>query len=405
MSTHANLKKHKRTFWKCLAKNVLFLIFVLSTFFTNLSCDKSERDKSVNEKIPQWVVSGSPISASSIPSSDYSFLAQWLDENAKSAQEYMIDLFKDYQVVICGEGHNVKEHKDFIIELIPLLYHDAGVRCIGWEFTRYSDNERLEKILTASEYSSEAVLQLARDQLAHTWNSREHWDIIKAVWQLNKSLEQNQEKMRLLGLHGNLDLVQAFMVFRTKSEDSPEFREAVDKLIQEHDVAMAQNVEKEIIEKDLKALIFVGRCHDFTHYEFPPNMNFGRPIMGNLLYKRHEELIFQVWLGAGFLRPIEEVMKIGGNEYLGFDLYKSPFANILSPDGWDAPKVPLSKIARGYIYLKPRNSMHKNTSIKGFVTDEMFKKYKQYYETDLERTFNSAQELDEHLQKNRFPKP
>jgi hypothetical protein len=279
------------------------------------------------------------------------------------------------------------------------------VRCIGWEFTGYSDNERLEKILTASEYNSEAVLQLARDQFAHEWNSKEHWDFIKAVWQLNKSLGPNQEKMRLLGLHGDLDFVQVNMTLKTKSEDSPEFRETVDKVIQEYDVAMAQHVEKEIIEKDLKALIFVGRCHDFTHYEFPPNMNCGRPIMGNLLYKKHKELIFQVWLGDGFLRPIEEVMKVGRSEYLGFDLYKSPFANILSPDGWDAPKVPLLKIARGYIYLKPRNYLHKNTAIKGFITDEMFRKYRLYYERDFERTFNSAQEIDEYLQKNRFPEP
>ena len=28
----------------------------------------------------------------------------------------------------------VREHKEFLLKLIPRLYHEAGVRCIGWEF-------------------------------------------------------------------------------------------------------------------------------------------------------------------------------------------------------------------------------------------------------------------------------
>ena len=104
--------------------------------------------------------------------------------------------------------------------------------------------------------------------------------------------------------------------------------------------------------------------------------------MGNLLYKKYGDRIFQVWLGSGWLAPTEKVMKLRGHKPVGFDLYASPFAHILSPSGWDAPEVPLSKIARGYVYLGPRETLHKNTPIKGYVTDDMFKRYKQYYEID-----------------------
>jgi hypothetical protein len=155
----------------------------------------------------------------------------------------------------------------------------------------------------------------------------------------------------------------------------------------------------------LKGLVFVGRCHDFTHYEFPPEVNFGRPIMGNLLYKKYGDRVFQVWLASGWLPPFEGVMKLRGHKPAGFDLYASPFANILSPPNWDAPEVPLSKIARGYVYFGPRVKLHKNTPIKGFVTDEMFKKYKQYYEIDFGRKFKNAEEVDKYFQAHRFPKP
>ena len=127
--------------------------------------------------------------------------------------------------------------------------------------------------------------------------------------------------------------------------------------------------------------------------------------MGNLLFKKYGDRIFQVWLGSGWLAPMKRVMKARGHKPVGFDLYASPFAHILSPSGWDAPEVPLSLIARGYVYFGPSEKLHKNTPIKGYVTDDMFKRYKQYYEIDLGRKFKNAQEVDEYLQKHRFPKP
>lgn len=91
---------------------------------------------------------------------------------------------------------------------------------------------------------------------------------------------------------------------------------------------------------------------------------------------------------------------------IGFDLHKSPFGYVRSPQTWsDAPGVPFSKLARGYVYLSSRADLHKNTPIIGFVTREMFEKYKEYYEVDLGRSFSSSEELDIYLQEHRFPKP
>ena len=105
--------------------------------------------------------------------------------------------------------------------------------------------------------------------------------------------------------------------------------------------------------------------------------------MGNLLYEKYGDIVFQVWQASGWLSPFERVMKLRKHKPVGFDLYASPFTNILSPPNWDAPEVPLSKIARGYVYFGPSGKLHKNTPIKGFVTDEMFTKYKRYYEIDF----------------------
>jgi uncharacterized iron-regulated protein len=357
------------------------------------------------ETLPDWVRNNKPIKDSAIPETEYPYLAKWLEEHTKPAHQYVIDLFSRHQIVVLGESHNIKEHKEFVIKLIPQLYHEAGVRCIGWEFSRYTDNSKLEKLVNFTEYNEEAALQFARDQFAHEWNSKEHWDIIKAVWQLNQSLKPGQEKMRLIGLDKDVDYCRFFLVSKTKSPDSSEFKEILSEILK-RDKTMAEHIEEEIITQGKKGLIFVGRCHDFTHYKFSPTINLGRDIMGNLLHNKFGDCIFQVWLGPGPGSLIENVMKLRGHNLVGFDLYQSPFANILTPVDWsDAPEVPFANVARGYVYLGPQANLNRNTSIKGFVTKEMFKKYKQYYEIDFERTFKDAEELDHYLQSHRFPKP
>ena len=99
-------------------------------------------------------------------------------------------------------------------------------------------------------------------------------------------------------------------------------------------------------------------------------------------------------------------MELRGHKAIGFDLYSSPFAEVLCPaDFTGAPEVPFSEIARGFVYLGPRDDLHRNTTIEGFVTDEMFKKYKRYYEVDFQRTFKDAEEVDRYLQDHRWPVP
>jgi hypothetical protein len=214
--------------------------------------------------------------------------------------------------------------------------------------------------------------------------------------------------MRLVGIFPNIDMCEISIILKTQPPESAEFQKTLVPLIKTVDATYAQPIDQEILSKGLKGLAYVGRCHDFTHYEgcageTPSDKNLVRPIMGNILYKKYGERVFQVWLEAGFLDPIEDVMALRGDKPVGFDLFASPFANVLSRPGWDAPNVPLAKIARGYVYLGSSVKLHKDTPIKGFVTDEMFKKYQHYYEVDFGRKFADADEVDQYFAEHRFP--
>ncbi len=383
---------------KCLA--VLFVLL-----FVSLTVSGSEKDNKI--RVPDWLGSDEPISSNHVSSKDYPYMVQWLDRHAKPAQDYMVQLFDKYQVVILCDEHNVKEHKDFVIDLIPKLYHEAGVRCIGWEFSPYTKNKRLEELITAPNYDEDAVLQFAREYHPD-WNSKEHWQIIEAVWKLNKSLKPGSEKMRLIGLGPNVDIARLYTIVKTKPKDSPEFQEVL-KISVEADKSMAQQVEKEILQKGYKGLVFVGIGHDWTQYQYPPESTFGidcKP-MGGHLKEKYGDQVFQVRAQCSADPSfIDRVMKHRNYESVGFNMQDSPFANILVPVYKGAPDVPWSRLACGSIYLGPRANFHSNTTIKGYVTKRMFHKYKEYYEVCFGngRSFNSAKEVDEYLQRRRWPR-
>jgi hypothetical protein len=245
----------------------LAILSALLTIPTLAQVAQTNRPEAAAPAAPAWLGSGQPVAAKKVSTNDYAFLAQWLDQNAVPAQDYLIGLFKQHQVVIIGEEHNVKEHKDFVNDLVPKLYQ-AGVRCIGWEFSRHSRDARLQQLITAPRYDAEAVLQFAREA-SPDWNSKEHWDLIQAVWNLNRSLPPGSEGMRMIGLEPDIDIAQYWIVAGTKPVDSPEFQKMIDDTIR-GDQAMAEYAAAGIFEKGFKGLLFMGMGHDWTQYSYPP---------------------------------------------------------------------------------------------------------------------------------------
>ena len=128
-----------------------------------VSLASARDDATRDEKTPDWVRRGEPIDASQLPEADHAYLAKWIDEHSEPVLDYVSGLFARHDIVIVGEFHHIREHKEFIIQLIPRLYREAGVRVIAWEFSRYTDNARLERLVTGNQYDRDAALEFARD--------------------------------------------------------------------------------------------------------------------------------------------------------------------------------------------------------------------------------------------------
>ena len=128
--------------------------------------------------------------------------------------------------------------------------------------------------------------------------------------------------------------------------------------------------------------------------------------MGKYLKEKYGDKVFQIRAQASSDPSIiNQAMKRRNHASVGFDMEDSPFANILVSVGRGAPDVPCSRLAEGYLYLGSRANFHRNTPIKGFVDEKLFHEYRQYYEVDYGRSFNSAEEVDEYLRQHRWPEP
>jgi len=349
---------------------------------------------------PAWVRDAQRMKPENVPAGDYPYLAQWIANNAKPPEDYFLGLYKRHDVIIFGEGHNVREHKEFIIHLLPRLYHQAGVRCIGWEFTNPSTDAQLERLVTAPQSDPQALLDFARTQVAANWNSKEHWDLIEAVRKLNASLPEGKPRMRMVGIDITVDWTDLYIKIKTVKRDTPEGAE-LQKTYLARDVIMAENAARETLEKGVKALLFVGRGHDETHVGVPPDPPYNRPIMGGLLHNKYGERVFQVAPDGGEFTVLQRAMEAHNHKPAGFDLFRSPFATILSSEMGSVER-PLANLARGYIYFGKCQQLHGNTPIKGFVTEEMYRQHRRYYEIDYGVKFDTAKEFDEYLQGRRW---
>lgn len=339
------------------------------------------------------------VEISSLTEDDYAEFIKWLEQNGKNPVEYAVETASKHQITIFGEVHEQKEYLLFLNEIIPELYYRAGVTCIAMEVCLAEDNEKINRLVTASEFDPELALEIARHQPWGIWGSKEYWDVFETVWRLNQEISDNKKKMRLIGIDMKWDgpsmgLVMGGEGAKIKApiwEKLRIIRIFDDVLIQiKRDDLMASNVEKEIIKKGERGIVWIGFNHSFTHYQQPIFLN-GKLVrtwnrMAMLLYQKYGDEIFQVafhqYFDSVMKEFIEKIMEKREHVPVAFDVADSPFGKLRDNRSQDYNSLPGLRFADkicAYIYLKPLKKLNKCQWLEGYVSKEMFVTNKPYY--------------------------
>ena len=364
---------------------------------------------------------GRLIDVSSLEPSKNPRFVRWLDANAFSPVDYAVQAASTHQLVVFGEMHNIKSQISFLAEAIPALYHRAGVRCIALETCTQEDNEELAELVTAPEYDHERALRIARNQPWQLWGWKEYWDVLYAVWYLNRGLPESEKKLRVVGLDNQFD--GPSFALSIAGDDAAEgplweklriFRALWDfPFVLLRDQLMAREAERQIIGTGDRGIVWCGAMHSFINYKQPHNQ--GR--MAYMLRRKHGDKVFQILFHSRDFAPstfgeryagppprmgdfIERVMAQRGDSPAGFTVAGSPFEFLRDSSHyyfWRQPKTALGDVATGYIYFESRAKFKDTQWTRGFITPSMFATNKPFYEAKARRTFATAEEADEFI--------
>ena len=316
----------------------------------------------------------------------------YLQNNGKKPVDYIVDKFKNHDVVILGEIHEVQEVCIFIADLIEPLYYRANVTCFAMEVLKNKNTHLANQLVTGDTYDEELAVDILRDAAWPIWGFQEYIDILRAIWLLNQKIAPDSQKFMVLGMDSDWDAYDFFCGSWWRKGD--DFYKMI-----RRDKFMAKVVDREVLGKNIKALVQIGYAHSFTHYRMPAIQDEKivrerASRFGGILYKKHQDRIFQVCLHQWHFTPeiyigeepsrrqplggfLEELFEMNNNAQVGFDVENSPFARLRDSESYlftYQPYVVFSYIAQGYVFLKPLERLNKITWIKNFITDKNFDK-------------------------------
>jgi len=318
------------------------------------------------------------------PTESVTPLRTYLSTYWQTPEQYIVNTFRQHDVVLLAEDHAICHNLQLAHTLIPLLYQ-AGVRHFGMEFGASEDQSDLDALVTAAHYDEDTARRLMFNYNVG-WAFKEYLDIYRAAWALNRTLPPSAPKFRILNLS-----------YRYQWEGAPVVRTPENARMIYHrgpvDGYRAARVRSEVLDKGEKVLILTGTPHAFTRYRIPLYdfnadgfVRFEERNLGQRLYQLAPERVFCILLhqpfpsqwqgGAELVFPargaIDQVMATYDDRRVGFDLKGTPFGELIEDSYYATGSTDfrLGQLADGYVYERPFADFAGCTLDEAFLTQE-----------------------------------
>ncbi|MBB6462350.1 hypothetical protein [Flammeovirga kamogawensis] len=296
---------------------------------------------------------------------------KYLKEYETTPSEFIIKKFKTNTVVLLGEDHGIKNNLDFVSQLIPKLYK-AGVYNLGMEFGASEMQHKVDSLLSAPQFDEELMRNIMFFYNVG-WPYKEYMDVYKNAWKFNTTLKANDKKFRIINLSYQYNWSN-YLGENTPEEKAEIFNKG------EADLYRAKVVEKEVFDKNEKALLLVGTPHAFTKFlnrnlenKISENCPAEAIYLGHRLLDKHPDKVYTILLHQAFygteksnyklMSPahgnIEKAMALNGNKPIAFDLVHSPMG-LLEDNSFYAScndTFRLNQFFDAYIFLVPFDQM------------------------------------------------
>jgi hypothetical protein len=312
-----------------------------------------------------------------------------LVSHAAKAEDYVAGLFDRHDIVFVGEFPKIRQQVQFVSGLIPVLYR-KGITQLGLEHALVASQADLDALLTAPTFDEARANRIFFDFIV-LWGFQEYRDILKSAWQVNRSLPPGSTPFRIVGL----SVRRHWEHIKTEQDvDNPE---VIRKVLADGapDRVMADTIQREFVDRGLKALVLVNLQSAVTKYR---NNEYAKNAAakglaetrraGNIIYdaigKRAATVVLHApWPDKNTLSrvnfPADGVIdrvvatlprtsrRLGfdlagtavGKQEIKSDVYRAGYASLT-----------LADFADGYVVLGPMSEYETVTPIPDFITAE-----------------------------------
>lgn len=310
------------------------------------------------------------------------------DQVSSPPAQYVAGLFQDHEIVLMGEMTRVREQVLLLQNLIPALYAD-GIRNLGVDFALYSDQDKIDKLVTGSTYDESLADTILFDRMV-IWGYQEYADVFRAAWKVNHDRPSGAEPFRIVGLN----VKQNYQALTSQADaNKPEVvRQVFANGIP--DVYMAHVVDKEFISSGKKALLYMSMEHVPTRFrnpEYEKKMSDAGITdtlrTGNIIYNEIGDKAWSIMLHS----PWQDTSSSTGITYpaggaidslidnlpadkrvAGFTVRENAFGKLpitASSYASGSKNLTLGDLTDGYIVLGKLADYHPVTPIPDFIND------------------------------------
>src|SRR6266853_534365 len=76
---------------------------------------------------------------------------KYIADHHERPEDYIVRQFTTHDIIFLGEMHGVRQNLEFLQQLLPRLYA-AGVFNLGYEFSVYKDQPKIDRLLASTTY-------------------------------------------------------------------------------------------------------------------------------------------------------------------------------------------------------------------------------------------------------------
>ena len=305
----------------------------------------------------------------------------FLEKQNVSAKDYVLDLFKKYDIVIlCERNHNEATQYELITDIAKDKYFKKKVGNICMEIGVSNLEPEINKFLTTDNLSTKEIIDKSTFFQRNVpfyalWEANSYQKFLISIYNLN-----NNSKYKILLHPSDFDFKWS------EIKDSNDYKNylVTQKNIIKRDSILAShmiNYYEAINKKHKKTLIIINYRHAFKE-----NMPYSKGIQdnaANYIFKKYGNRVANVMINS-INNSTNELLQNGNWDAsfyisklnnIGFNFENSPFGND-NFDYWNFKNnFNYKDIFTGFVFYKPIEEHKSVSNIPNFITDDFQKEF------------------------------